>query len=140
MTTKIDKKTEAKKVKSLAKFLKVSKGEIVSNGDYFSCGREDYLVLTDEEADEKTEDYISESVWAFRPSFLLAHLPDGINARSIELIQKDCESANAPLRAMIKDFDYFVEDAVKADGRGHFIAGYDFEENEQDGFYIYRVN
>jgi ferredoxin len=33
-----------------------------------------------------------------------------------------------------------VEDAIDADGRGNFISHYDGVENEQDGFYIYRVD
>ena len=40
----------------------------------------------------------------------------------------------------IKNFDDFVEDAVRADGRGHFLAGYDGNENEQGDFYLYRTN
>ena len=31
---------------------------------------DDYLVLTDEEADEKAAEYITDSLWAFTPSFL----------------------------------------------------------------------
>tara|TARA_B100001094_G_C18120311_1_gene766472 strand:- start:685 stop:1149 length:465 start_codon:yes stop_codon:yes gene_type:complete len=103
---------------------------------------EDYLVLTDEEADEAVRDYIEESVWAFNASFLQAHT--GVDAEAIEKIQEMCESANEPLTAMIKDFDYFVKDAVNCDGRGHFLAGYDHEENyvtyNDTIYYIYRRN
>jgi len=53
---------------------------------------------------------------------------------------------------MIDDEDSFVEAAISADGRGHFLAGYDFNENEEtvllydNGdsgnpiFFIYRQN
>ena len=55
-----------------------------------------------------------------------------------------CEGANEPLTAMIKDFDHFVDDAVSCDGRGHFLAGYDHQENEITfngiTYYIYRRN
>lgn len=103
---------------------------------------EDYLVLTDEEADEAVREDIEEMVWAFTPSFLRAHT--GVTIEAIAKIQEMCEDANEPLTAMIKDFDYFVEDAVKCDGRGHFLAQYDHEENEITfngiTYYIYRRN
>ena len=102
----------------------------------------DYLVYTDEEADEAVRDYIEESVWAFTPSFLRAHT--GVTIEAIAKIQEMCESANEPLKAMIKDFDHFVEDAVKCDGRGLFLAGYDHQEDYVTfngiTYYIYRGN
>ena len=51
-----------------------------------------------------------------------------------------CEDANEIVKAIITNMDEFVSDAISADGRGHFLAGYDGEENEQDEFYIYRTN
>ena len=103
---------------------------------------EDYLVLTDEQADERCKEEIEEMVWAFTPSFLQAHT--GVDADAIKKIQEMCEGANEPLTAMIKDFDYFVEDAINGDGRGHFLAGYDHEENyvtyNGTTYYIYRRN
>jgi hypothetical protein len=103
---------------------------------------EDYLVLTDEQADEWCKEEIEEMVWAFTPSFLQAHT--GVDADAIKKIQEMCEGANEPLTAMIKDFDYFVKDAISCDGRGHFLAGYDHEENyvtyNDTIYYIYRRN
>ena len=103
---------------------------------------EDYLVYTDEEADEAVREEIEEMVWAFTPSFLRAHT--GVTIEAIAKIQEMCESANEPLKAMIKDFDHFVEDAVKCDGRGHFLAGYDHQEDYVTfngiTYYIYRRN
>ena len=103
---------------------------------------ENFLVYTDEEADEAVREYIEEMVWAFNASFLQAHT--GVDADAIEKIQEICESANEPLKAMIKDFDHFVDDAVSCDGRGHFLAPYDHEENEITfngiTYYIYRRN
>ena len=110
-----------------------------AQNDYDS---EHYLVYTDEEADEAVREDIKEMVWAFTPSFLRAHT--GVTIEAIAKIQEMCEDANEPLTAMIKDFDYFVEDAVKCDGRGHFLAQYDHEENEITfngiTYYIYRRN
>ncbi len=107
----------------------------------------DYLVYTDEEADEAVREYIEETVWAFTPSFLQAHT--GVSSYIIDEIQNsklDCP--NEVLIAMIKDFDHFVDDAIACDGRGHFLAQYDHEENFvtfQNGlfegvtYFIYRV-
>jgi len=115
---------------------------------------QDYLVLTDTEADKAVREDIEEMVWAFTPSFLRAHT--GVTIEAIAKIQEMSEDANEPLTAMIKDFDHFVDDAVACDGRGHFLAGYDHEENSEtyasvvrDGrcykaekmtYYIYRRN
>jgi len=102
---------------------------------------EHYLVYTDEEADEAVRENIEEMVWAFNPSFLQAHT--GVDANAIAKIQEMCESANEPLTAMIKDFDHFVDDAVKCDGRGHFLD-VNLEENEITfngiTYYIYGRN
>ena len=100
-----------------------------------------YIICTDEEADELAYEYIADSVWAFTPSFLQAHT--GVTADAIKKIQELYEGVNEPITAMIKDFDWFVEDAVRCDGRGHFINSYDGSEHEvkvgDKTFYIYRV-
>ena len=115
---------------------------------------QDYLVLTDEEADEAVREEIEQLVWAFTPSFLSAHTR--VSEEAIKKIQELYEGANDALAEMIKDFDAFVEDAVASDGRGHFLAAYDHQENQvrylsvvRDGlcyktketyYYIYRRN
>ena len=107
----------------------------------------DYLVLTDEEATERATEEIEQSLWAFNKSFLDGHseaiseIPD----KDFEAMQCNlCESFNKAVRAMIDDFEHFVEDAISCDGRGHFISHYDGEENEekinQTYYYIYRLN
>ena len=118
-------------------------------------GDQDYLVLTDEEADDAVREYIEDTVWAFNPSFLSAHT-DYIKESVFELLQQECEGANDAIMSMITDFDHFVDDAVACDGRGHFLAGYDGIENEvtylsvvreglcyktkETTYYIYRRN
>ena len=108
---------------------------------------EDYLVLTDEQADESVREYIEETVWAFTPSFLSAHT--GVDEEIFEALADRCEGNNESFKRMIKDFDEFVEDAVACDGRGHFLADYDHEEHEVTyksidnivtTYYIYRRN
>jgi len=107
----------------LAKHLGVSVDDAESYID-----DDDYLVLTDEEADDRVYDEIADSVWAFKPSFLAAHT--GVTEEAIEKLQEMCEGANEALTAMIKNFDAFVEDAVRSDGRGHFLSDYDSNEYE----------
>ncbi|NRA76924.1 MAG: hypothetical protein HRU18_01840 [Pseudoalteromonas sp.] len=54
--------------------------------------------------------------------------------------QNEAEGANDDFMKLIQDFDEFVSDAESADGRGHFLSGYDDEEHEVDDLYIYRTN
>lgn len=132
--------TETRK-KALADFLEISENEFyVLSETEFKVGRQEYLVLTDEEADEKARTYILDSVWAFRPEFLAAH--SSVAIEFIKAIQDNgkCESNNGVLLSAIKDREHFVEDAIKADGRGHHLSTYDGEENEQNGLFIYRTN
>ena len=119
--------------------------------DNFKYYFEEYLVLTEEEADERTKEYIRESIWAFRASFLVYHMDCTEKmtceqakdfASMIQTLQETkCENANDILLAMIgENFDSLVQDAICADGRGHFLAHYDFQEHEEGDFFIYRIN
>ena len=126
---------------TLAKFLDVNVDDIEEGyGNALGINGEEYVVLTDEEADEGARDYIVESIWAFNPSFLSPYLPEGVDEEAIKIIQAKCEGANEPLKNMIDDLDLFVEDAIAADGRGHFLSFYDGEESEEGEYFIYRVN
>jgi hypothetical protein len=112
----------------------------------FDAGGQEWLVLTDEEADVLTHDYIRESVWAFRTSFLVGHMPEGLDEAAIDAMRGDrCEDVNPAILALIEagsGFDRFAEEAISADGRGHFLSGYDGEEHESASarFYLYRTN
>ncbi len=103
-----------------------------------------HIVLTDQEADDKAKDYILDSAWAFNASFLADFT--GFDIEVFEAIQKNdrCESNNDAILSMIQDKDDFVQQAISADGRGHFMNRYDGNENEEtiggETFYIYRMN
>lgn len=133
---------------ALTKYLDIKLDDLNGddNDDSFEYGREGYLVLTDDEANEKTKEYILDSIWAFRADFLAAHLKDGINQDVVELIQSNdkCEDNNEAIKSLIEDIDHFVSDAIACDGRGHFLSTYDGEENEINAggklYYIYRTN
>ena len=148
------------KKRALQQFLSIPDDEMndIKESKYEDNGLEiygnEYLVLTDAEADARAREDIERDLWAFQPSFILSHCStyDRMNCweydgakEALEKIQGHfCESINELIRALIKDIDEFVEDAIDEDGRGHFISHYDGEENEEivDGvtYYIYRIN
>jgi len=97
---------------------------------------ESYMVLTDEEADEKVKEYIRDSVWAFNSSFLSSH--SKADERVFEILADQCESSNEAVFSLIDDFDHFVEDAIMSDGRGHFLNTYNGAEEEYSNYFIYR--
>jgi hypothetical protein len=111
----------------------------------FEIAGSDWLILTDDEADQRAAEYIRESLWAFNADFLASYMPDGIDATEIEAVRGDrCESANPAMLALVGGrLDDLTEDAIGADGRGHFMSSYDDEEREHshDGrdWYVYRV-
>ena len=137
---------EASKLSALAKFLGVDKDEITEMGGVdFSIGREEYLVLTDEEADELAEAEIKNTLWAFNAEFIINECRlDNTGIPCIRAFQEEAsENANDFLESLITrtiGMTSFTHSAISSDGRGHFLSRYDGEENEVDGFYIYRNN
>ena len=125
-------------------------GDFEDNGDSSPQKWEhktNHIICTDEEADELAYEYIVDSLWAFQPSFLAGEtgLPEEVFVALVE--NQKYEDNNDTIESMIKTtcgLDKFVESAIGADGRGHFIAHYDHDENEvtvgDTTFYIYRVN
>ena len=127
--------------------------DVIAVRDYDDClfgdsnfDRE-YLVLTDEEATQRALIAARDSLWAFRGAFWGGYT--NLSPSSIQAIGKVqeilCEDAGPVLAAIVgARLDEMLVDAVDVDGRGHFLAGYDGEENEIDCkgeiFYVYRVN
>lgn len=87
----------------------------------FSYGRAEYAIASDTEAD---------SAW-----------DQSLDSYISECIQPEMEKLEAGnLSAYIKfDEEMWKRDA-RMDGRGHFLSGYDGEENEEGEFFIYRTN
>jgi len=115
------------------------------DGNSLSEGRIEYLVLTDDEANEAFAERVEDSLWAFNSDFLAGET--GIDARAFAALSEQCESANDAVRSMIDGtcgFDAFVESAMSADGRGHLLSSYDGNEDEitvgGSTFYFYRTN
>ena len=127
--------------------------DVIAVRDYDDClfgdsnfDRE-YLVLTDEEATQRAIDAARDSLWAFRGAFWKNYTD--LSPSSVKAIEKAqgilCEDAGPVLAAVVgARLDEMLTDAIDADGRGHFLAGYDGEENAVDRngetFYVYRVN
>lgn len=145
--------TTTSRMKALADFLEleIEAGEdledVISEDGYidnlFSVDGGEYLVLTDSEADEKAEEYVSESLWAFTPSFLASEteLPEEV----FTALQEQAEGANDTFLTLVEKccdggIEAFTQTAISYDGRGHFLSQYDGSEGEQYGFYIYRTN
>lgn len=139
---------EREKLIALKKHLELGRDitDVKIDENRFEVGREEYLVLTDSEADEEAKNSILESVWAFNKSFLDGHSEaiSEIDEEVFSKIQEMCESANKTILRLIDDVDAFIEDAISSDGRGHFMSSYDGEENEVQVngtyYFIYRIN
>ena len=140
------------KIQALTKHLECFDDELTESKydeNSFEYGREEYLVLTDDEADAMAKERVLESVYAFKPEFLAAH--SDLDSKDFESIQANdrYEDNNRFILKLLNDLDHFVDDAIKCDGRGHFISNYDGEENEvrwKDSkgdyhhYFIYRTN
>ena len=109
-------------------------------------GNQEYLVLTEDEGDQRAEEYIRETLWAFNADFICNYMPDGIGPEEVETLRGDrCEDVNPAFVALVGDnMDSLIEDALSADGRGHFLNTYDGEEYEvtvgETMYLVYRVN
>jgi len=109
------------------------------------CEGCEYLVLTDDEANEALKARIADDLWAFTPEFL--ETMTEIDSEVFRVLQEKCESSNDAVRSLVDKtcgLDDFVEQAVAYDGRGHFLSGYDGCENEVsiggETYYLYRQN
>jgi hypothetical protein len=152
MKPETDTSTEyAPEVLALAEYLDCEPSELSeeSYGYYgltvYSLGSKEYAIGTDEEADNAAREYIESSLWAFNASFILSEcdlpseLEDGIQAMQ----EKQCESCNDAILALVEKtcgLDSFVQSAISADGRGHFLSSYDGNEDEAGEYYVYRIN
>ena len=131
----------------LAKFLQVEVDDLTVtkyDENNFEIGEKEYMILTEEEAQEKAKEYILDSIWAFNADFIIEHSKvldfDDASQSIIKAIQAQCESGNEAMKKLIDDIDTFIEDAINADGRGHFMNSYDGNEAQDGEYFIYRIN
>ena len=131
----------------LAKFLQVEVDDLTVtkyDENNFEIGEKEYMILTEEEAQEKAKEYILDSIWAFNADFIIEHSKvldfDDASQSIIKAIQEQCENGNEAMKKLIDDIDTFIEDAINADGRGHFMNSYDGNEEQEGEYFIYRIN
>lgn len=98
----------------------------------------EWLVLNGDERLEWAKNWIEESISYFNADFL--EEMTGVPAIAFEKLIDENDAVHAIVKGSC-GIDKFVEAAVRADGYGHFISGYDGEEVELgDDVYAYRVN
>ena len=117
------------------------------NSEYYIDGTE-YYVYTLEEANDRLIEYVEESLWAFSSVFLSDMT--GLDMRVFEAIADNdkCEGNNEIIQSILDvtqvSMEDFAEEAIRLDGRGHFLNSYDGTEIEittADGYdyCIYRI-
>jgi hypothetical protein len=104
----------------------------------------DYMVLNSQERAEKVKEYIQDTLWAFRPSFLAKET--GLPEKVFHALTDQCESGNDAILALIETtcgLDAFVYSAVEADGYGNYLSSYDGKEKrvsvKGEDYFIYRI-
>lgn len=139
-----------KRIEALAEFTGFDT-EDITKADWgkfiFEAGNQEYMVLTDTEAKDECKNTIESELWAFNADFIVNQCGLLDTCEVVDSLRKMqercCEDCNDFIAALIEGtcgIDDFVREAVCADGRGHFIARYDGRENEQNGYFIYRIN
>ncbi len=131
------------KIEALAKYLDVDVEDIEEqsyNEDLFVHGSAEFLVYTDEEADEAVKESIKETIFGFYPSFLAGET--GLPQEVFKALS-NCSGGNEAVLALVEKtcgLGSFVETAVSKDGRGHFLSSYDGTEDAEGDYFIYRTN
>ena len=145
------------KLEALDKHIGLDKEDKITEDDrsshddcLFETDQGDFLVLDDEESDERVKEHVEETLWAFNIDFLKGFLDGALQDEAetiLKPLQEKCEDGNDAIKALV-DWDNqqgdIVDEAITWDGRSHFLSGYDGEEHEvkvnDTYYYIYRVN
>lgn len=91
-------------------------------GIYYIAGDDDEMLIA-------VIEEIRNSLWAFNPSFLASKT--GLSTLVFEALQPQCENSNDAIESLVESkggIEPFVESAVAADGRAHFLNRYDGNE------------
>ena len=114
--------------------------------EVFDVDGAEYAIGTDDECDKAAAENIKETVFAFQGWFIADHAPKGLSGEDIDALRGDkCEDINDAMTALVeagKGMEAFIDAAICADGRGHFISQYDGEEleDEKANHFAYRMN
>lgn len=107
-------------------------GKVIDDDrDFMLTSDGEYMVVDDDAANSRTAEYIKESLCYFNAWFLAAaaELPSVIFEALV-----GAEDNNRAILTLIErspgGFEAVVEEAISADGRGHFLSTYDGSEEE----------
>jgi len=145
-TTKTTKDKTQEKIKALCELRNIGSAFVEYNKDQnvFEIAEDDdvrvFRIYDEAEANDAVNDEILNSLWMINPLFIKAHTFGKIKKETIAKLQKKLlNEANGFIRAIINDIDVFIDDYISSEGQGSILATKDGVENEQDGFYIYRI-
>jgi len=125
--------------KALMKYLNSLTLNVVKNpmrsetGDIYNCKLDDKelsfrVFFNDELVRNAVAEHVENSIEFFTAEFLQRHVAGGkLPIEAIEAIQAH-KDANEIFTKMVDNMDDFVQDAIDADGTGHFLATYDGKE------------
>lgn len=100
---------------------------------YESADGSEYAVGTNLQAKKAAAVYIRDSLWAFNSDFLEKYVPNGVTSYVLSKLQEQCESANDAIVQLVGDrLKRLIEDAILADGLGHFLSPYDGKESDSE--------
>ena len=101
-------------------------------------GEEWAVAEGEEEATKAARQAVEDSICYFRPDFLAAH--SDVPEEVFDFFANKCFDNNEAYKAMIYDVDDFIDDAIDADGRGHFLNTCDSKEYEIGEYFLYQIN
>lgn len=113
-----------------------------NDSDYseFEIDGIEYMVLNIFQREEMMKDYVRQSLWAFNPSFMSSIT--NISEKVFSTLSELCEEANEAIESIVDHtcgMEHLIQEAVDADGYGHFISSYDGDELElSDKYFAYR--
>lgn len=133
-------KLEKKKIKTLAKYLLVSKKiakQLIQNGDY--------IVLTDKEATFKASKVIIQNLSSFDTEFILDHsftLKMLFTTEEFKEFKRNKNELyiNDLIEQTLDDLNDFIYDAIKYNGRENFISFVGGTEIKLNNLYIYQLS
>ena len=105
---------------------------------------DDFMILSDDQADQAVRERIEQDLWAFNPSFLSS--VTGLSESTFKAIESNNkrEDNNEAILELVEatcGLDDLVEEAIRWDSRGHFLSSHDGQEHELgDDMYLYRIN
>ena len=113
------------------------------NNSYY-CNGIDYLVLTENEANNEVRKHILDNIPLLNSDFVNRHLIVKVESKILEPILNNwCENCMKLLVLFINDYNEFINEAINIYGRGYFIGFNDKNEYKikYKGviYYIYRL-